>query len=203
MDQTGLLTITLPGQVESRILQRNGKIGSECIQRHLIDGFGQDQPVVLIRAHGLLTATLAPHDDEAATGPNSAGATISNSRENRRRFRSETISPITSTPTPWRRRVRTCAAVSRAATTSRPCSRRDQCGRRRPERYRRGNPARQYLPGCRHSARRHAPPRVVCFVWSSAREPTIRNHPAAARPPQNARARARAFRSLGAQHDRL
>ena len=45
----------------------------------------------------------------------SAGATISNSRENRRPLRSETTSPITSTLTPWRRRVRTCAAVSRAA----------------------------------------------------------------------------------------
>ena len=99
------------GRVESRSsASAPEKSAPKRVQRRLVDGVGQDQAVVLIGAHGLFAAAFAPHDDEAATGRGSRRERPSRTAcENRRRLRSETISPITSTLTPWRRSVRTCA----------------------------------------------------------------------------------------------
>ena len=50
---------------EAELRQRAGKLRAEAVQSRLVDGFGQDQAIVLVGPDGLLAAALAAHHDQA------------------------------------------------------------------------------------------------------------------------------------------
>ena len=100
---------------KAEALERAGEAVAEALQLARVDRVRQQEPVVLVGAHGLLAAPLRPITMRQPASRIEGGAISSNSLANRRRLRSEVISAIASTLTPCRSSRSTWFWMSAAA----------------------------------------------------------------------------------------